>query len=115
MPKSQQSIVLPFGTDTVCTFTSAPKAFVLYCYLRGFGTKDAFTIPQLHTAQKFGWGKTTVRQAIRKLIAADLIEIAQAGEKADVPTPIPVNAPHPDIVNTEGVFQPIWYRFTSLR
>jgi hypothetical protein len=105
MPKSQQSIVLPFGTDTVYTFTSAPKAFVLYCYLRGFGTKDAFTIPQLHTAQKFGWGKTTVRQAIRKLIAADLIEIAQGDWR---------NVARAD-EKTEGVFQPIWYRFTSLR
>ena len=97
MLEGQQSIVLPFGTDTVCTFASAPKAFVLYGYLRGFGVRNAFTIPQLHTAKKFGWGKTTVRQAIRHLITIDLIEIAQAREK------------------TEGAYQPIWYRFTSLR
>lgn len=97
MIRGQQSIVLPFGVDKVCKFTSAPREFILYAYLRGFGARGAFTIPQRYTAKKFGWGKDTVRQAIRHLIAHCLIEITQASKK------------------TEGAYQPTWYRFTPQR
>jgi len=97
MLKGQQSIVLPFGADKVRKFASIPRALYLYASLRGFDARGAFTIPQLQTAKELSWGKDTVRQAIRQLITADLIEITQAGEK------------------TEGAYQPIWYRFTSRR
>lgn len=97
MLKGQQSTVLPFGPDMALEFRSAPHAYCLYGYLRGFGAKDHFTVPQKHTANKFGWGKDKVRQAIERLIAAGLIEPAQAKQK------------------TAGHFQPKWYRFPSRR